>query len=86
MYGGRRSATITSQEAIELLALSQDDFVDIFMNLQTAEEPEHIKFLRSVDLIRKGWPIGSLPYDDPRKCLFMYFRFVPFLSFYLNYS
>ena len=75
MYGGRRSATITSKEEIELLALSREDFVDIFMNLKASEEPEHIKFLRGVDIL-KGWPIETLPYDDPTKCLFMYFRYV----------
>lgn len=73
MHGARRSATVTCKTDVELLAVSREDFVDIFMHIEKDREPEHIQFLRTVDIL-KGWPIEKLPYDNPRICLFTFFR------------
>ena len=73
MHGATRSATVTSKDNMELLALGRDDFIDIFMHIEKDREPEHIRYLRALDII-KGWPIDKLPWDDPKICLFTYFR------------
>ncbi|XP_074650096.1 uncharacterized protein LOC141905196 isoform X2 [Tubulanus polymorphus] len=73
MYGGTRNATVTCKDDVELLAVGRDDFVDIFMHVDKDVEPEHIQFLRTVDLL-EGWPTDQLPYEDPKTCLFTYFR------------
>lgn len=73
MHGARRSATVTCKTDVELLAVSREDFIDIFMHIEKDREPEHIQFLRTVDVLR-GWPIEKLPYDNPRICLFTFFR------------
>ncbi|OWF46625.1 Cyclic nucleotide-binding domain-containing protein 2 [Mizuhopecten yessoensis] len=73
MHGAKRSATVTCKNSVELLAVGRDDFIDIFMPVEKDQEPEHIRFLRSVILLR-GWPIVRLPYHDPKICCFTYFR------------
>ncbi|XP_067661280.1 cyclic nucleotide-binding domain-containing protein 2-like [Haliotis asinina] len=73
MHGSRRSATVTCKNDVELLAVGRQDFIDIFMNVETNKEPEHITFLRSVDTLR-GWPLEVLPYNDPKTCIYTYFR------------
>ena len=75
MHGATRSATVTSKYLMELLAVGRDDFIDIFMHIEKDKEPEHIQYLRSLDII-KGWPIDELPWDNPKICLFTYFRLV----------
>lgn len=73
MRGARRSATVTCKTNVELLAVSREDFIDIFMHIEQDKEPEHIGFLRTLDLFH-GWPVEKLPYDNPRICLFTFFR------------
>ncbi|KAK3100723.1 hypothetical protein FSP39_024272 [Pinctada imbricata] len=73
MYGSTRSATVTCKNSVELLAVGRQDFVDIFMPASKDSEPEHIKFLRTIQLL-DGWPIEKLPYQNPKICCFMYFR------------
>ncbi len=73
MHGGLRTATVTCKEDVELLAVGRDDFVDIFMHVEKDIEPEHIQFLRTLDQLR-DWPIEQVPWDNPKMCLFMYFR------------
>ena len=73
MRGARRSATVTCRGDVELLAVSREDFIDIFMHVEKEEEPEHIAFLRNVDVFYK-WPIERLPWNDPKICIFTYFR------------
>lgn len=75
MRGATRSATVTCQDAVELLAVGRQDFIDIFMHSEKNKEPEHIKFLRQVDILQ-GWPVDKLPWNDPKICLFTYFRWV----------
>ncbi|XP_062585589.1 cyclic nucleotide-binding domain-containing protein 2-like isoform X1 [Saccostrea cucullata] len=73
MHGAKRSATVTCKNSVELLAVGREDFVDIFMPMDKDQEPEHIRFLRTVHLL-KGWPIEKLPYHDTKICCFTYFR------------
>lgn len=73
MHAAKRSATVTCKNSVELLAVGREDFVDIFMPMDKDQEPEHIRFLRTVQLLR-GWPIERLPYHDPKICCFTYFR------------
>uniref|UniRef100_A0A1I8F3P2 Cyclic nucleotide-binding domain-containing protein n=1 Tax=Macrostomum lignano TaxID=282301 RepID=A0A1I8F3P2_9PLAT len=72
LYGGKRSATVYCKDEVELLAVSREDFIDIFMNLESEDEPEHISFLRDIPTLN-GWPIDQLPYDNPKVCMFAYF-------------
>lgn len=80
MHAAKRSATVTCKNSVELLAVGREDFVDIFMPMDKDQEPEHIRFLRTVQLLR-GWPIERLPYHDPKICCFTYFRFVLFVLY-----
>ncbi|KAK7480125.1 hypothetical protein BaRGS_00028609, partial [Batillaria attramentaria] len=73
MYGGKRSATVTCKDNVELLAVGRDDYIDIFMQSEQGGEPEHVKFLRSVRLLA-DFPVSSLPLDDPSVCLYTYVR------------
>lgn len=73
MHGATRSATVTCQDDVELLAVGREDFIDIFMHFEKDREPEHISYLRNIELM-DGWPKEKLPYDDPKTCLFTYFR------------
>lgn len=73
MHGARRSATVTCKTNVELLAVSREDFIDIFMHIEKDKEPEHIRFLRTIDLLR-DWPIDKIPIDNPKICLFTFFR------------
>ncbi|XP_050416967.1 cyclic nucleotide-binding domain-containing protein 2 isoform X2 [Patella vulgata] len=73
MRGSRRSATVTCRDDMEVLAVGRQDFIDIFMHIEHNKEPNHIQFLRTIDEFH-GWPIQQLPYDNPKVCLFTYFR------------
>lgn len=73
MHGALRSATVTCKESVELLAVGRQDFIDVFMHVEKNREPEHIQYLRSIDTFH-GWPIEKLPYDNPKICLFTFFR------------
>ena len=73
MHAAKRSATVTCQDDVGLLALSREDFINIFMHAEKDKEPEHIMYLRTLDVI-KGWPVEKLPWNDPHICLFTYFR------------
>ncbi|XP_060580848.1 uncharacterized protein LOC132737561, partial [Ruditapes philippinarum] len=73
MHGAKRSATVTCQTNVELLAVSREDFIDIFMHIEKDKEPDHISFLRNIDVFR-GWPVEKLPHNNPRICLFTFFR------------
>lgn len=84
MHGSKRTATVTCKNSVELLAVGRDDFVDIFMPKNKDQEPEHIRFLRSVNILN-GWPIECLPHHDPKICCFTFFRYV-YIFFTLSFS
>ncbi|XP_013419734.1 uncharacterized protein LOC106180321 [Lingula anatina] len=73
MHGGKRSATVTCKDDVELLAVGRHDFIDIFMRCEKDKEPEHVSYLRHIDLFN-GWPLEKLPHDNPKICLFTYIR------------
>ncbi|XP_064603627.1 uncharacterized protein LOC135469039 [Liolophura sinensis] len=73
MHGALRSATVTCKDSVELLAVGRQDFINVFMHVEKNREPEHIQYLRSIDTFY-GWPIEKLPYDNPKICLFTFFR------------
>ena len=76
MHGSQRSATVTCKDDVELLAVGREDFVNIFMHIEQDKEPDHIRFLRTLDIL-DGWPVDRIPWDDPKICLFTYFRWAP---------
>lgn len=78
MHGSKRTATVTCKNSVELLAVGRDDFIDIFMPITKDQEPEHIRFLRSINILH-GWPIECLPYHDPKICCFTFFRYKHFI-------
>lgn len=73
MHGLARNATIICHSNVSVLTIERDDFIDIFMPAESGQEPEHISFLRTVDII-SAWPLDKLPHHDPRICLLTFFR------------
>ena len=73
MHGARRNATVTCHSDVSVLSIGRDDFVDIFMHEEKGKDPEHISYLKGIDLLNE-WPIRLLPHHDTRICLLTYFR------------
>ncbi|XP_006814718.1 uncharacterized protein LOC100377915 [Saccoglossus kowalevskii] len=68
-----RTATVSSQGHVQLLAIGREDFFDIFMRGQRpGEEPEHITFLRQVECL-KDFPFEKLM-EHPERCLFHFYK------------
>ncbi|XP_029195239.2 cyclic nucleotide-binding domain-containing protein 2-like isoform X1 [Acropora millepora] len=67
-----RSATVLCKDDVSLLAVSREDFRDIFMSYEDGREPEHIRFLRSVPYL-KDLPLQDLTTKHD-VCIFHYFR------------
>lgn len=75
LHDTRRKATVISREPIELLVISKEDFVDIFMlagGNKNINDPDHKKFVHNIHFL-KGWPV-ELMASNPKKCLFHFFR------------
>ncbi|XP_068761592.1 uncharacterized protein [Montipora capricornis] len=75
LHDTRRQSTVISREPIELLVISKEDFVDIFMlagGNKNINDPDHKKFIQNIDFL-KGWPL-ELMASNPKKCLFHFFR------------
>eukprot|EP00057_Strongylocentrotus_purpuratus_P009733 XP_011664207.1 PREDICTED: uncharacterized protein LOC100893884 [Strongylocentrotus purpuratus] len=73
LHHGRRTATVSSQGPVHLLAITREDFFDIFMRGQApGQEPEHVKFLRQINFI-KYWPMEILK-QHPEMCLFHFYK------------
>ncbi|XP_077341126.1 cyclic nucleotide-binding domain-containing protein 2-like isoform X2 [Lithobates pipiens] len=49
------------------------DFLNIFLNSESQEGPDHLQLLQSIDLL-SGWPIDKLPYNNPRICVHTFYR------------
>ena len=73
MHQSPRNATITCNTDVSVLTIDRDDFIDIFMHIEKGKEPEHISYLREIELLNE-WDIDKLPYNNPRICLLTYFR------------
>lgn len=47
MHRSKRTATVTSQDTVQLLSIGREDFFDIFMSGDGEDNmPEHIRFVR----------------------------------------
>ncbi|XP_077341125.1 cyclic nucleotide-binding domain-containing protein 2-like isoform X1 [Lithobates pipiens] len=69
----RRNATVVCHDTVSLLAISRQDFLNIFLNSESQEGPDHLQLLQSIDLL-SGWPIDKLPYNNPRICVHTFYR------------
>eukprot|EP00794_Sanderia_malayensis_P007548 gene7548-8385_t len=72
LHDTARTATVVCQSEVSLLAVSRQDFIDIFLSNEEGEEQEHVKFLRSIPFLRR------MPLDECNGklgiCLCHYFR------------
>ncbi|KAM5180514.1 cyclic nucleotide-binding domain-containing protein 2-like [Mantella aurantiaca] len=69
----KRNATVVCHDTVSLLAVARQDFLNIFLNNESQEGPDHIQLLQSIDLL-SGWPIDKLPYNNPRICIHTFYR------------
>ncbi|XP_062613187.1 uncharacterized protein LOC134274962 [Saccostrea cucullata] len=65
-----RQTTVISREKIELLVMSDEDFIDIFMSggLRDVNDP----FIKSLKFLEE-WPVEKLA-DNPKKAIFSFFK------------
>eukprot|EP00795_Rhopilema_esculentum_P008978 gene8978-16619_t len=87
LHDTKRQSTVISRELIELLCISKEDFMDIFMasgGVKNINDPDHAEFISSLEFL-KGWPTEELP-KNPKKCLFNFFRRGAVLVRDSNYS
>lgn len=65
-----RQTTVISREKIELLVMSDEDFIDIFMSggLRNVNDP----FIKSLKFLQE-WPVEKLA-DNPKKAIFSFFK------------
>ncbi|XP_053871647.1 uncharacterized protein LOC128830041 [Malaclemys terrapin pileata] len=73
LTGARRNATVICHDTVSLLAVSRQEFLNIFLNRESGEGPDFMNFLRKIELL-SGWPVEKLPYNNPRICAFTFFR------------
>ncbi|KAK6180869.1 hypothetical protein SNE40_008844 [Patella caerulea] len=73
IQGSIRTATVTCRTAVELLALDRTDYINIFMKAEGGREPEHIQFLKRMNIF-KGFALDKIPWNDPTICAFTYVR------------
>jgi hypothetical protein len=73
MHQSARNATVRCESDVVVLTIDRDDFIDIFMHVEYGKEPEHISYIRRIDILSQ-WPISKLPHNNPRICLLTYFR------------
>ncbi|XP_044141340.1 cyclic nucleotide-binding domain-containing protein 2-like [Bufo gargarizans] len=64
----KRNATVVCHDAVSLLAITRQDFLNIFLSSDSQEGPDYIRLLESIDLL-SGWPVHKLPYNNPRICV-----------------
>ncbi|XP_056417404.1 cyclic nucleotide-binding domain-containing protein 2-like isoform X2 [Hyla sarda] len=69
----KRNATVVCHDSVSLLAITRQDFLNIFLNSESQEGPDYIRLLESIDLL-SGWPIHKLPYNNPRICVHTFYR------------
>ncbi|XP_070558250.1 uncharacterized protein [Ptychodera flava] len=70
----RRVCTVISRETVELLVISKEDFIDIFMSggMKNFLDKKHSVFIKSL-FIFKNWPLHVLNYNT-KKCMFKYYK------------
>ncbi|XP_053398535.1 cyclic nucleotide-binding domain-containing protein 2-like [Mercenaria mercenaria] len=72
LHHSKRTATVTSQDTVQLLSIGREDFFDIFMSGEEGDLPDHIKFISNLDFM-KDWPIEKLA-EHPEHCLLHFFK------------
>lgn len=73
MNNVRRTASVVSNDPVQLLVIGKEDYKRIFMGqTKSGEEPAHLKFCRNLDFLA-DWPVDLL-LAHPENCLFHYFR------------
>ncbi|KAK3099949.1 hypothetical protein FSP39_012359 [Pinctada imbricata] len=73
LHHSRRTATVTSQDTVQLLSIGREDFFDIFMAGAGPDQlPEHVKFISECKFM-KNWPIELL-LEHPEHCLLHFFK------------
>ncbi|XP_069059561.1 cyclic nucleotide-binding domain-containing protein 2-like [Pleurodeles waltl] len=73
LTSAKRNATVVCHDNVSMLAVSREDFLSIFLNNESREGPDFIKFLHKIQIF-SGWPIEKLPYSNPRICVHTFFR------------
>ncbi|XP_073518160.1 uncharacterized protein [Phyllobates terribilis] len=69
----KRNATVVCHDSVSLLAITRQDFLNIFLTSESQEGPDYIRLLESIDLL-SGWPVHKLPYNNPRICVHTFYR------------
>ncbi|XP_071990201.1 cyclic nucleotide-binding domain-containing protein 2-like [Engystomops pustulosus] len=69
----KRNATVVCHDSVSLLAITRQDFLNIFLSSKSQEGPDYLPLLESIDLLR-GWPVHKLPYNNPRICVHTFYR------------
>ncbi|KAM3934886.1 cyclic nucleotide-binding domain-containing protein 2-like [Leptodactylus fuscus] len=69
----KRNATVVCHDSVSLLAITRQDFLNIFLSSESHEGPDYIRMLESIDLL-SGWPVHKLPYNNPRICVHTFYR------------
>ncbi|XP_067661228.1 cyclic nucleotide-binding domain-containing protein 2-like [Haliotis asinina] len=73
LHRSRRTATVTSQDTVQLLTIGREDFFEIFMAGSGPDDiPDHIKFVSQCEFM-KDWPIEKL-LERPEMCLIHFFK------------
>ncbi|VDP82017.1 unnamed protein product [Echinostoma caproni] len=73
IYGGKRSATTVCNTKVEVLVMSREHFMSIFMNASDTSKAEHMVFLRQHPMI-PDTVTDALVSADSSMFLFTYFR------------
>ncbi|XP_075190100.1 cyclic nucleotide-binding domain-containing protein 2-like [Anomaloglossus baeobatrachus] len=69
----KRNATVVCHDSVSLLAITRQDFLNIFLSSECQEGPDYIHLLESIDVLN-GWPVHKLPYNNPRICVHTFYR------------
>ncbi|KAL4230484.1 hypothetical protein ACF0H5_010866 [Mactra antiquata] len=72
LHHSKRTATVTSQDTVQLLSIGRDDFFDIFMSGAEGDMPDHIRFVSNLDFMN-SWPIDELV-EHSEHCLLHFFK------------
>ncbi|XP_063677950.1 cyclic nucleotide-binding domain-containing protein 2-like isoform X4 [Bolinopsis microptera] len=71
LHGTRRTATVSCKDAVELIAVDKEDFVQM-NQLDSDEEKEHIRYCRTLPILNE-WPVNLLN-EATGVCNFHFFK------------
>jgi CRP-like cAMP-binding protein len=73
LHHSRRTATVVSEDGVQLLTIGRNEFFTIIMGQHSpGQMPDHVQFLRSLEFM-KDWPIEKLS-EFPECCILHYFK------------